>query len=145
MEEIDIIKNSIQIECIEKISYIEKGMHDSYYRKEEIQAETSSIREKVNEVISDTQKKFQRVDFDLSNLRDEMKDLATKNLTFRNDILGAIREIKDICRTNTTAINKLSEDMKIVRDDMNYKIDVTSRSLDSNITEVGDLITDLNN
>lgn len=30
MEEVDIIKNSIQIECIEKIHYLEKGMHDNY-------------------------------------------------------------------------------------------------------------------
>lgn len=96
-------------------------------------------------MISDTQKKFQRVDFDISNLRDEMKDLATKNLTFRNDILGAIREIKDICRTNTAAINKLSEDMKIVRDDLTYKIDVTGKSIDTNVKEVGEIITDLNN
>lgn len=95
--------------------------------------------------MSDTQKKFQRVDFDLTNLRNEMKDLSTKNLTFRNDILGAIREIKDICRTNTAAINKLSDDVKVIRDDLTFKIDAGNKNIEINIKEIGDLGTDLNN
>jgi len=95
--------------------------------------------------VSDTQKKFQRVDFDLTNLRNEMKDLSTKNLTFRNDILGAIREIKDICRTNTAAINKLIDDVKVIRDDLTFKIDAGNKNIEINIKEIGDLGTDLNN
>lgn len=93
-------------------------MHSNYYRREEVQVECSSVREKVNELIADSQKKFQRVDFDISNLRGELKDQATKNLTFKNDIMNAIREIKDICRTNSTSINKLGEDLRAVRDDL---------------------------
>jgi len=74
-----------------------------------------------------------------------MKDLNTKNMTFKNDIMNAMREIKDICRTNSTSINKLHEDMKVIRDELTYKIEHANKYIEIHNQDIHDINTNINN
>lgn len=89
--------------------------------------EISSLKEKINEVINDSQKKFQRVDFELQSLRGDMKEMTDKNSSFKGDIMTAIREIKEICRSNSTSINKISDDMSIIKEDLVTRIEIVHK------------------
>jgi len=96
----------------------------------------SHVKDKVNELISDTQKKFQRIDFELSNVRSEHKDILDKNSTFKQDLMQALREIKEICRTNSTSINKLNDDVNIIKADLLGRIDELTKHNEDTLKQI---------
>lgn len=99
----------------------------------------------MNDLISDSQKKFQRVDFEIINIRNELKEMTDKNSTFKSDLMNAIREIKDICRTNSTSINKLSSDISIIKDDLGVRIGTVAAHNDDTLKQVNECNLELNN
>lgn len=99
----------------------------------------------MSEVVSDVQKKFQRVDFDVSNVRNEIKELTDKNSQFKSDIMSAIREIKEICRTNSTSINKISDEINILKDDMHLRVETVVKSNEELSRQIHDNYMDLSN
>jgi len=101
-----------------------------------VQIEVGNVKDKINELISDSQRKFQRVDFELSNVRTELKEVSEKNNSFKSDLMNALRDIKEICRTNSTAINKLNDDVNIIKSDLLSRIESLNRHNDDTLKQI---------
>jgi len=74
-----------------------------------------------------------------------LKEYTEKNNTFKQDVLTAIKEIKDICRTNSTSINKLSDELNILKDDFSLRLNDVNRNSEENMKLIAEYSNDLNN